>query len=141
MQALGAAARAETTIDVDILLEPERDEVLRELPRLADEPHVNVELGSPADLVPLPAGWRARSPLVAREGKIAFRRFDPTSQALERLERGHERDLADVEALLAAGLVERSALGSACDEIEPALYRFPAVDPRAFRARVAEAVR
>jgi hypothetical protein len=41
-----------------------------------------------------------------------------------------------VRALIEAGLVDPSRLRGYFDEIEPMLYRFPAIDPRAFRARV-----
>jgi hypothetical protein len=126
----------ETTVDVDILLEPESAELMRELSKLKDRLHVNVELASPRDFIPLPDGWRDRSPYVAREGKVTFRHFDPLSQALAKLERDHPRDRVDVEALLGAGLVERASLLEAFDEIEPELYRFPAIDPRSFRDRV-----
>jgi hypothetical protein len=154
MIALGAAAREEavcyltggasavlvgwrqTTVDVDIRLEPESADLLRELVRLKNDLRLNVELASPGDFIPLPEGWRERSPFVAHEGPVVFRHFDPLSQALAKLERAHDRDLGDVDALLEEGLVERSRLREAYDEIEPELYRFPAIDPRAFRARV-----
>jgi len=125
-----------TTVDVDIALEPEQDELLRALPRLKEELRVNVELASPGDFVPLPRGWEDRSPFVAREGLLTFRHFDLYAQALAKLERGHGRDLADIAALIDAGLVEPSRLRALFDEIEPDLYRFPAVSPAAFRARV-----
>jgi hypothetical protein len=125
-----------TTVDVDIALEPEQDELLRALPRVKEELRVNVELASPGDFVPLPAGWDDRSPFVAREGRLTFRHFDPYAQALAKLERGHGRDLEDVAALIDAGLVEPPRLRAFFDEIEPDLYRFPAVSPSAFRARV-----
>ncbi len=125
-----------TTVDVDLAFEPERDELLRELPRLKDELRINVELASPADFIPLPSGWRERSPLVTQEGRLAVRHFDPASQALAKLERGHDRDLADVQGLLAAGLVDAAGLRAAYDEIEGELFRFPAVDPVSFRRRV-----
>ena len=159
MKELGAAARDETvcylvgggtavlvgwrttTLDVDIRLEPESDDLLRALVALKNDLRMNVELASPADFIPLPDGWRERSPFVAREGHVVFRHFDPLSQALAKLERGHRHDRADVEALLAAGLVERDRLLEAYEEIEPELYRFPAIDPRRFRERVEEAAR
>jgi hypothetical protein len=159
MAALGAAAREEadcylaggstavlvgwraTTVDVDIRLEPEAADLLRELVRLKNELRINVELASPADFIPLPEGWRDRSPFAAKEGKVVFRHFDPLSQALAKLERAHSRDLADVEALLDVGLVVRARLLAAFAEIEPELYRFPAIDPRAFRERVEKAAR
>jgi hypothetical protein len=103
---------------------------------LKNELFLNVELASPADFIPLPEGWRERSPFVAREGRVSFGHFDPLSQALAKLERDHARDRTDVAALLEHGLVERRRLLEAFGEIEPELYRFPAIDPRAFRARV-----
>ncbi len=159
MREFGAAARAEATcyltggttavlcgwraatVDVDLVLEPELDELLRELPLLKETLRINVELASPADFIPLPEGWRDRSPLIAREGRLVFRHFDPLSQALAKLERAHERDLEDVRQLIAAGMVEPDRLRAAFAEIEPHLYRFPAIDPRRFRARVEEAAR
>jgi hypothetical protein len=131
----------DTTVDVDILLEPESDRLLRGLAKLKDELRINVELASPADFIPLPEGWRDRSPFVAREGRLVFRHFDPLSQALAKLERDHERDRVDVDALIEARLVERPRLRDSFDEIEPQLYRFPAIDPRRFRDRVEEATR
>jgi hypothetical protein len=130
-----------TTIDVDVVFVPESDSLLRALPRLKEQLRLNVELASPADFIPLPHGWEGRSPFVAREGPLTFRHFDPYSQALAKLERGHARDLDDVRAMLDAKLVEPRRLRDAFAEIEPWLYRFPAIDPRAFRRRVGEAVR
>jgi hypothetical protein len=127
-----------TTVDVDILLEPDQDELLRALPRLKEELEINVELASPADFIPLPEGWRERSPLADSTGNLAFRHFDLVSQALAKLERGHRRDLDDVQAMLDRGLVAAEELRRAYDAIEDDLYRFPAVDPRAFRVRVEE---
>ena len=125
-----------TTIDVDLRLEPEQDSVLRALARLKDELEVNVELASPADFIPLPRCWRERSPLVEREGRLSFRHFDLYSQALAKLERAHAHDLEDIGEMLARGLVEKSRLRSCFEEIEPELYRFPAVDPADFRKSV-----
>jgi hypothetical protein len=125
-----------TTVDVDIRLEPEQDEVMRALPAIKDELAVNVELASPADFIPLPGGWRDRSLFVTREGHLSFRHFDPYSQALAKLERGHAQDVEDVRALLERGLVDRDRLLSFFAETEAELYRFPAVDVAAYRAAV-----
>lgn len=125
-----------TTVDVDLRIEPESDAILRALARLKDELAINVELASPADFVPLPAGWEDRSPFVAREGPVTFRHFDLVAQALAKLERGHDRDLADVQAMLDRGLVDRDALSAAFARIEGELHRFPAIDPAAFKRRV-----
>jgi hypothetical protein len=159
MRALGAAAAHEgtcflaggttavlvgwraTTIDVDIRLEPEQDKILRALPEIKQRLRINVELATPADFIPLPSGWEERSPSIGREGKLVFRHFDPYSQALSKLERGHDRDLEDVQAMIEHRLVERDRLAAMYEEIEPELYRFPAIDPPSFRRRLAEATR
>jgi Nucleotidyltransferase of unknown function (DUF6036) len=125
-----------TTIDVDVVFVPESDALLRALPRLKEQLRLNVELASPADFVPLPEGWEERSLFVAREGRLTFRHFDPYSQALSKLERGHGRDLGDVRAMIERGLVDAARLLDTFDEIEPRLYGFPAIDPPAFRRRV-----
>jgi hypothetical protein len=130
-----------TTVDVDVVFVPESDSLLRALPRLKEQLRLNVELASPADFIPLPQGWEERSPFVAREGLLTFRHFDPYSQALAKLERGHGRDLDDVRAMLDLELVEPRRILEAFTEIEPRLYRFPAIDPRAFRRRLEEQVR
>ena len=125
-----------TTIDVDLLLVPESDALLRAIQRLKDELRINVELASPADFIPVPRDWEVRSVFAAREGRLSFYHFDPYSQALAKLERGHVHDLADVQAMLQRGLIDSGRLLAYFDEIEPELYRFPAVDARAFRRRV-----
>jgi len=66
------------------------------------------------------------------------RGLDPYSQALAKLERGHAQDLADVGEMLARGLVEEARLRFCFAEIEPELYRFPAVDPADFRRSLEE---
>jgi hypothetical protein len=100
---------------------------------------VNVEFASPGDFIPLPAGWEERSPIAERLGRLTFRHFDPYSQALAKLERDHARDRADVLALFSTGLVDPERLWSFYQEIEPELYRFPAVDPTGLRLRVERA--
>jgi hypothetical protein len=154
MRALGEAARGDgdcyltggatavligwrsATLDVDIQLEPEQDEVLRAIPKIKNELAVNVELASPADFIPLPRGWRERSLFVGRVRRLSFKHFDLYSQALAKLERSHSQDMEDVRAMLVRGLVDAEQLRSCFAEIEPTLYRFPAVDAAAFRASV-----
>lgn len=130
----------EATIDIDIALDPEQDAALRALPSIKDELGVNVELASPGDFIPLPGGWRERSVSAGREGRLSFFHFDLYSQALAKLERGHARDLEDVRAMVSSGLVTPARLRASFEEIEPVLYRFPAIDPRSFRRRVEKAL-
>jgi len=60
---------------------------------------------------------------------------------LAKLERAHTQDLEDVEAMLERGLVEPERALLLHEEIEPLLYRFPAVDAASFRRRVERALR
>jgi len=128
----------ESTIDVDVKLIPDSDELLREIPRLKSELDLNVELAAPSDFIPVPAGWEERSPLICREGKLSFHHFDPVAQALSKAERGHAQDLVDVREMIDSGLVDPAEARAQFARVEPELYRFPAIDPGAFRAAVAE---
>ena len=158
MSAMGRAARApavvyftggvsavlmdwrSSTIDVDMKIEPDRDEVMRALPGLKEELQVNIELASPGDFIPELAGWRDRSPFIAREGMLAFCHYDFYAQALSKIERRHARDIDDVGAMYARGLIDRAGLREFFNAIEPQLYRYPAIDPTSFRAAVEDAV-
>jgi hypothetical protein len=126
----------ETTIDLDIKLIPDRDEILREIPRLKETLNLNVELAAPSDFIPLPSGWEDRSPLIQREGKLSFHHFDPVAQALSKVERGHDQDIRDVKEMIAAGLVNPTEALIQFEAIEPELFRFPAIDPASFRTAV-----
>jgi hypothetical protein len=130
----------EATLDIDIKLAPDQDQLLRALPAIKDELQVNVELASPAEFIPLPTGWEERSLFAGSEGRLAFRHFDLYSQALAKLERGHELDLADVREMLERGLVEPDSIRARFEEIETVLHRFPAVDPADFRRSVESAL-
>jgi hypothetical protein len=130
-----------STIDVDIKMVPEDDAVLRAIPRLKEALRINVELASPMDFIPVPPGWEDRSLFIAREGRISYYHFDPYAQALAKLERSHTQDLLDVQAMVRTGLVEPRRALEYFERIEPELYRYPAVDPRAFRRAVEEAFR
>jgi hypothetical protein len=158
MQALGAAATGEarvyltggatavllgwreTTIDVDLALVPDRDELLRELPRLKEELELNIELAAPSQFVPELPGWEERSPFIAREGRVSFHHYDLYAQALAKIERGHTQDRADVQAMLRAGLVQPLKLRELFDAIRPELFRYPAIDPATLERALEEAL-
>ncbi|MEO6057830.1 MAG: DUF6036 family nucleotidyltransferase, partial [Gemmatimonadales bacterium] len=157
MDAFGRAARADVqvhlvggatavllgwrgaTIDVDLVMRPEDDALLRAIPALKEELQINVELASPVDFIPVPPGWEDRGTFVGQVGRVAFFHFDLYGQALAKVERGHRQDLADVREMLARGLVDRARALEYFALIEPQLYRFPAIDPPTFRRAVDEA--
>jgi len=126
----------DATIDIDLRFEPEADELLRELPALKERLGINIELASPPDFIPELPGWRERSPLVFQEGRVAIHHFDYYSQALSKIERGFEQDLADVRRMLDGGLVDPFRARALYEVIEAELYRYPAIDPSAFRRKL-----
>ena len=124
------------TIDVDMRFEPEADELLRALPALKDRLGINIELASPPDFIPELPGWRERSPHVLSEGRVDVHQFDLYSQALSKIERGFEQDLADVRQMIERGHVEPARLRELFDAIAPEMYRYPAIGPAAFREKL-----
>jgi len=125
-----------STVDIDLRLEPDRDELLRAIAGAKDRLQINVELASPPDFVPELPGWRERSPFVLREGSITVRHFDPYSQALAKISRDFELDRADVDSLFEAGMVDPDRLEELFRGVEPLLFRYPAIDAEALRSRV-----
>ena len=126
----------ETTLDIDIKIIPDDDRVLRTIPALKERLRLNVELASPGDFIPPLPGWEERSPFIRQEGTLFFHHYDFYAQCLAKIERGHRKDRADVEMMLAEGLVERTRLLELFNAIEPDLYRYPAVDAVSFREAV-----
>ncbi|MDQ5871039.1 MAG: hypothetical protein M3547_02400 [Acidobacteriota bacterium] len=127
-----------TTIDVDMKIEPESDRILRAIPALKESLELNVELASPADFIPEVPGWAERSRFIGKQGRLSFFHYDFYSQALAKIERGHAQDRDDVQEMLRRGLVEPARALKYFEEIEPELYRYPAIDPPSFRRAVQE---
>lgn len=126
----------DSTVDIDVRFEPGSDEPLRRIAELKEEMAVNVELASPLDFLPELPGWRERSRFRFREGNLEVFDFDLYSQALSKLERGLELDRQDVESMVKGGDLDPGKLLELFEEVEPHLYRFPAVDPRTLRGSV-----
>jgi len=158
MEALGREARADTrvyftggasavllgwraaTIDADIKVVPDRDDVFGALPALKERLRINVELAAPSDFIPELPGWQDRSPFIAREGLVSFHHYDFYSQALAKIERGHAQDRSDVGNMLRTGLVDPTRLRDLFHQIESRLDRYPAIDRAEFTRAVEEAL-
>jgi hypothetical protein len=125
-----------STIDVDILMIPDDDRVYRALPELKESLELNIELANPGDFIPEVPGWRDRSLSIERRARVAFHHYDFYAQALAKIERGHAQDETDVQEMIRRGLVDRARLMQLFEQIEPLLYRFPAIDPASFRRAV-----
>jgi hypothetical protein len=129
-----------STVDIDLVMRPDDDGLLRAIPEIKDRLSVNIELASPADFIPVPEGWEERSPRIERIGRTWIHHYDLYAQALAKIERGHDRDRTDVREIIARGLVDRSKLREYFSRIEPMLYRFPAIDGAAFRRALEESL-
>jgi hypothetical protein len=129
-----------TTVDVDLKLDPEPAGAFEAIAGLKDTLGVNVELAAPDQFIPPLPGWRERSPFVVRHGEVSFHHYDFYSQALAKIERGHEQDVRDVEALHRLELIEPARLTALFEAIEPDMVRYPALDPGSFRERLRAAV-
>jgi hypothetical protein len=127
-----------STMDIDLVIRPENDALLRAIPALKERLHLNVELASPDQFIPVADDWPDRGRFIATIGRMTFFHYDLYAQALAKIERGHTRDLADVRAMVDRGLIEPAKARDYFDRIEPALYRFPAIDPPTFRRAVEE---
>ena len=125
-----------TTIDIDLKPDPEPAGLFEAIAVLKDELDINVELASQDQFIPALLGWRERSLFIATHGLIEFFHYDPYSQALAKLQRGHSRDLRDIQCFLQEGLMQTDHLKEMFDAIEPQLIRYPAIDAAEFRARV-----
>lgn len=127
-----------STVDVDVLIDPGGSSLFEAIPRLKEELSVNVELACPGDFIPELPGWRERCLFIERRGRADFYHYDLYAQALAKIERAHALDLDDVRAMIDRGLVEPRRAVRLFEQIEPLLYRFPAIDPKRFRRRALE---
>ena len=130
-----------STIDIDLKIIPETDEIFRSLPRLKEQLHLNIELASPDDFIPELPGWQQRSRFIQQEGSLSFYHYDFYAQALSKIERGHEIDLKDVAHLFKARLIEPDRLQELFSAIEERMYLYPALDPKSFRKAVERVLR
>lgn len=125
-----------STLDIDLVFRPDRDQVLSEIPKLKNELSINVELASPADFIPVQDDWESRSSFIDQFDRLSVYHFDLYAQALSKIERGHHQDLIDVGAMIEKGLIEKGKLFQYFDDVRAQLYRYPAVDPESFARSV-----
>jgi hypothetical protein len=130
-----------STIDIDLQLVPDRDDLLRAIASLKDELRINVELAAPSHFIPELPGWETRSRFITQEGPVSFYHYDFYAQALSKIERGHAQDGVDVAAMLDAGLVDSARLRELFAAIEGEWHRYPALDPASFRQALSDALK
>jgi uncharacterized nucleotidyltransferase DUF6036 len=131
----GFRGEGATTVDIDLRMDVGDESAAEALIRqLMQQLGVNVEFASPADFIPLPSDWQARSPFVGRYGSTDVFYFDYYALALSKIARGTSRDLSDVMTLSQNGLIHRDELEAAFQQILPQLGhgRFFNLDPAKF---------
>lgn len=129
------------TIDIDLKMDPEPAGAFEAIASLKEELDVNIELASPDDFIPVRADWREHSVLIATIGAVSFYHFDPYSQALAKIERGHAQDLADVRAWIQIKWIEKELIQDQFSKIRPGLLRYPALDANAFEQKIHDFVK
>lgn len=130
----------DATLDVDLKLVPENDEILRRLASLKERLQLNIELASPDDFIPQLPGWQERGRFIRQEGKLTFLHYDFYAQALAKIERAHKIDLSDVADMIKRKLIEPARLLELFSQIEGQLHRYPALNPPSFRRAVESVV-
>lgn len=125
-----------STADIDLKLEPEPAGAFEALAQLKDELDINIELAAPDQFIPPLNAWQERSQFIGVRGAVEYFHYDFLSQALSKLERGHNRDLENVRQMLLLNLTSTHDLENGFAAMAAALIRYPAVDARAFRAKV-----
>lgn len=126
----------ESTVDVDVRLDPEPPGIFQAIAQIKRELKINIELASPQDFLPPLPGWRDRSVYIGKQGQIYFYHYDFVAQALSKLSRGYERDVADVRAMYQQELFKLDDLSEGFEAIAPELIRFPALDAADLRIKV-----
>lgn len=130
----------DSTLDIDLRFVPEPDELYRAIPEIKERLKLNIELAAPSDFIPELPGWQDRCEYITREGNVSYFHYDPYSQALSKIERGHDQDLLDVASMFDEGMLDGQKLLDLFAEIEPNLYKYPAIDPASFSRAVTEQV-
>jgi hypothetical protein len=112
-------------------------ELIVAIQRLIQKMQVNVEFASPLDFIPLPTQWETQARFIGRYGKIDVFYFDFYSIALSKIERGNNRDIADVKLLVQQGIITLSELDVAFQEVLSQLGkgRYPRITPQRFSER------
>ena len=93
------AAGKMSTFDIDVQFQTENQhysEFIRCLRTVSRELGIPVELASPEQFIPLPAGFQDRRQFVGRYGSLDVFHFDFYSIALAKVHRGNEKDFDDV---------------------------------------------
>lgn len=123
-------------IDVQVYGANEGDLIVT-IQKLIERLQINIEFAAPGDFIPLPLQWESHAQFVGRYGSIDVFYFDFYSIALSKIERGNDRDIADVKLLMQHGMITLDELDKAYQEVLAQLGkgRYPRITPQRFAER------
>lgn len=125
----------EGTIDIDIA--GDMDELFSSIPKLKERLQINIEMAKPTDFIPSLSGEKDRHITIGTFGKATFLHYDPYAQAFSKIVRGHQTDIADVKALVSAGLVDTKKLYEMVKKLPNHQFvKYPRLDRFAVEAAV-----
>ncbi|MBV9020944.1 MAG: hypothetical protein JOZ71_09555 [Ktedonobacteraceae bacterium] len=123
------------TQDIDIQVGgPNEGDLIVAIQRLILQLQINIKFASPGDFIPLPTQWETNAHYVGRYGTIDVFYFDFYSIALSKIERGSNRDIADVKLLIQKEIITLNELDAAYQEVYAQLGqgRYPQIIPERF---------
>jgi hypothetical protein len=133
----GISARRTLDIDVDV----SDGDMLLVIDQLKQRLHLNIEIASPKDFMPVSSQWEALSQYVSRYGSVDVFYFDFYSIALSKIDRATTRDLQDVQLLVQHHIIDLATFDDAFHDVMQQVQtaqgrmRYPRFDPVAFAAR------
>lgn len=133
-----AGVRPGFTQDIDVQVSGTNEgELIVAIQYLIQNMQINVEFASPMDFIPLPSQWETHAQYVGRYGGVDVFYFDFYSIALSKIERGNNRDLADVRLLVQQGIITLQELDVAYQDVLAQLGkgRYPRITPQRFSER------
>lgn len=126
------------TVDIDLKLDPEPRGAFAAIAKLKEQLQINVKLASPDQFVPALPGWQDHSEHITTVQMVEFKHFDYYTQALSKIERGYDQDLADARSFVNAGLIEPGTLVKLFESVRGDLDRYPAIDSDSLYQKVHE---
>ena len=117
---------------------PELDEMYQKFPELKDKLNINIEIASPAHFIPELPQWKERRIFIDTIDRVSFYHYDPYSQAISKIERGHSQDVHDVKKMIQESLIHVDQLKTLFQAILPKLYKYPALNLQSFEKRFTE---
>ena len=117
----------DSTFDIDFSFDVEtqhHEQFIHCLRQVSRRMMVAIEQAAPHQFIPLPKGYEERHGFVERYGQLDVFTYDFYSVALSKIERGFDKDYADVMSMIERGVIEFEQLEVYFEEILPQVDSF-----------------